>query len=173
MKLCELFDILLEYKVIFNDNDYGCWLNSHTKEMLSVHNREAHEFVMDDYLKEHFPELFQGPLHVIGNILNYTASKNVDKIYSHNAYGWAFDHGWIRFIHTSGKISIEGREEDIKKIWVYILPTLADSTAVVIEDCNLQKNMCLYNTDPLFKQKLMRFKQTGIINENRRKKVLK
>lgn len=74
----------------------------------------------------------------------------------------AFDHGWVRFVHQYNTVNIQGHNEDIKRIWIQILPYLVDADVIIIEDCELKTRIRLDNTDPNFKKKLMKIKTTGI-----------
>ena len=84
MKLCELFGILLELKIILNTEIYGSWVNSNNiGEVIPIVDRETHEYEMDNYIKKIEPELFKN------GKLNYTTQKPVYDFYKHSSYGWA------------------------------------------------------------------------------------
>ena len=88
--------ILLEGRV--NWNEYGSWINSKTREVLDVVTEQGHGDIMDGWLKEK-------KLDPRGNKASFSSIK------------WALQNGWVRLVHGTASVNLQGSIKSIKKIW--------------------------------------------------------
>ena len=104
MKINEI--ILNELHEYFDTNYYGSWINANNpKETIPV------KFY-------HYEELGK-----------YLRSKGIEA----NPEIWPFQHNWVRVVHGSTQITLEGMREDIKKIIPRTFAQLISFNQVIID----------------------------------------